>query len=460
MRRTRSTTQQGLHTSALLPGLPPVTRRTTPAMSSRASSPAPDPAAVANPNPNPDPNPNPNPDPAVDPASRPASPTPGGFRHARFQSEDQAQMDQFATVLSQAFARSGVTSGSSSAAKFRVPDTFDGSDPWKLRNFITQCEIYFFANSEKFKTDEKKVMFAFSYLRDAALEWFEQKFQVPSSTRRLPRIPESASRANSEDEAEVEIAPRRTSKSWQNDWSIFLDDLRTNFGPADSEAEAERRLTSLSMSSDKKITWYNLRFNRYSAQTGWDDRALRYRYYQGLPDRLQDALTIAGKPNTLKAMKELAITWDQRYWERQGEKKKHDSERSKSSNSKSSSGQSSSNQSHSSSSSSSSNNFRRPEKGKDKNKSGSNSNSASSSNSGKSSSSSSSSTNFLSDKLGKDGKLTPEERARRIANNLCLFCGLGGHKAADCKKAMKARAASVPKADTVSAPAADKAGKA
>ncbi|KAI0349355.1 hypothetical protein OH77DRAFT_1582321, partial [Trametes cingulata] len=28
-----------------------------------------------------------------------------------------------------------------------------------------------------------------------------------------------------------------------------------------------------------------------------------------------------------------------------------------------------------------------------------------------------------SDKLGKDGKLTPEERQRRLANNLCLFCG-------------------------------------
>jgi Zinc knuckle len=40
----------------------------------------------------------------------------------------------------------------------------------------------------------------------------------------------------------------------------------------------------------------------------------------------------------------------------------------------------------------------------------------------------------LSNKLGKDGKLTPEERQRRFANNLCLFCGGPGHTASDCPK--------------------------
>ena len=40
----------------------------------------------------------------------------------------------------------------------------------------------------------------------------------------------------------------------------------------------------------------------------------------------------------------------------------------------------------------------------------------------------------LSDKLGKDGKLTPAERQRRFDNNLCLFCGDAGHTAKDCTK--------------------------
>ena len=58
---------------------------------------------------------------------------------------------------------------------------------------------------------------------------------------------------------------------------------------------------------------------------------------------------------------------------------------------------------------------------------------------------SSTSTPDLSNKLGKDGKLTAEERKRRMDNRLCLFCGGPGHSARDCFKstsrAAKARAA-------------------
>ncbi|KIJ59175.1 hypothetical protein HYDPIDRAFT_33467 [Hydnomerulius pinastri MD-312] len=51
----------------------------------------------------------------------------------------------------------------------------------------------------------------------------------------------------------------------------------------------------------------------------------------------------------------------------------------------------------------------------------------------------------LSKKLGKDGKLTSDERKRRFDLKLCMFCGDAGHMAKDCPKstsrAAKARAA-------------------
>ena len=50
----------------------------------------------------------------------------------------------------------------------------------------------------------------------------------------------------------------------------------------------------------------------------------------------------------------------------------------------------------------------------------------------------------LASKLGVDGRLTQQERQRRMDQNLCLFCGKPGHMAKDCNKvaATKARAAS------------------
>ncbi|KAJ3560477.1 hypothetical protein NP233_g10816 [Leucocoprinus birnbaumii] len=40
----------------------------------------------------------------------------------------------------------------------------------------------------------------------------------------------------------------------------------------------------------------------------------------------------------------------------------------------------------------------------------------------------------LTDKLGKDGKLTNEEKQRRVREGLCGYCGLGKHKIVDCHK--------------------------
>ncbi|KAF8628807.1 hypothetical protein AX17_005914 [Amanita inopinata Kibby_2008] len=45
----------------------------------------------------------------------------------------------------------------------------------------------------------------------------------------------------------------------------------------------------------------------------------------------------------------------------------------------------------------------------------------------------------LSNKLGKDGKLNSDEHKRWMDNNLCLYCGAGGHTAKDCHKASTAR---------------------
>ncbi|KAG6326960.1 hypothetical protein ID866_12129 [Astraeus odoratus] len=63
----------------------------------------------------------------------------------------------------------------SGAARTKVcePDTFDGTDPKKLREFLVQCELNFHDRPQAFRLDLWKVGFALSFLKGIALAWFE-----------------------------------------------------------------------------------------------------------------------------------------------------------------------------------------------------------------------------------------------------------------------------------------------
>ena len=60
----------------------------------------------------------------------------------------------------------------STSSKVKEPDTFDGSDPKKLNNFILLCNLYF-RNNSAYSDDNAKITFALSHLRGTALEFFE-----------------------------------------------------------------------------------------------------------------------------------------------------------------------------------------------------------------------------------------------------------------------------------------------
>jgi len=70
------------------------------------------------------------------------------------------------------------------------------------------------------------------------------------------------------------------------------------------------------MKPGDKIASYNVEFMRYAAQLNWGDSVLCHRFYQGLPNCLQDPIANReqSKPNSFQAMYQLAITSDNRYW--------------------------------------------------------------------------------------------------------------------------------------------------
>ena len=287
----------------------------------------------------------------------------------------------------------------SEKARAREPDTFDGSDPRKLQPFLLQCILYFRSNRSTYSTGTAKVNFALSFLRDTALQWFE------------PAL------------LEYDVV-----EPWMNSWEEFILELKINFGSIDPIGDAEADLDNIAMRENQKILKYNVEFNKLSARVRWGDSALRYKYYKGLPDRIKDVLAQNDKPRTLAELKGIAQSIDARYWERNREKTRNEKSSAKTSDSSKKASQPSSSSNDKKSSS------------KDDNKA--------------SSSKTSSDKPAVSDKIGKDGKLTKVERQRRFDNNLCMFCGGVGHRAKDCPKSskttpqVKARAATLDASDS------------
>jgi Ty3 transposon capsid-like protein len=325
-----------------------------------------------------------------------------------FQDQTTPSLAEAIMLMTAELRRRDTPSKPTSSGKVKEPDTFDGSDPKKLNNFILLCNLYF-RNNSAYSDDNAKVTFALTHLRGTALEFFE-----PMLT--------------SDDQLD-----------WEDDWQEFIRVLRTQFGPIDPTADAEDNIDNLKMKDNQHILKYNVEFNRLAVQTGWEDSVLRHRYYSGLAERIKDIMGQQGKPSTLEGMKTIAHSIDARHWERIREKSRSGSDKTNTnSGNKSDKKPSTSNNSNSSNNSNNSNNA---------NKNQSKGSGSNNSNNNNKNDKSKSSTNPLTDKLGKDGKLTPQERQRRFDNNLCMFCGGTGHTANNCSKSTssaskaKARAA-------------------
>jgi hypothetical protein len=279
--------------------------------------------------------------------------------------EGNSEPIELASALSK-LARSIRKDDSDSHFKIREPDTFDGSNPRQLCQFLAQCALNFRNRPKYFRRSSEKVTYALSYLRGTALDYFEP------------------------DIVEAGVNP----PTWLDDFEEFSDILRTLFGPFDPVADAGTRIESLRMGTNQRITKYIVEFTQLSSQLDWGDPALAHRFYQGLPDRIKDEMIHAPKARTLRQVQELAHPIDARFWERKEEIARENAiiSRAKPSNPSSSSSKSNFSASKSTFPKFSNSSSKKPIP-----------------------STSSSSSLFQkpldpSGKIGKDGKLTPEER--------------------------------------------------
>ena len=56
---------------------------------------------------------------------------------------------------------------------------------------------------------------------------------------------------------------------WLSDYSEFVSELYSHFGPFDPEGEAEAELENLRMCDNQRITKYLVEFNRLAARVQW-----------------------------------------------------------------------------------------------------------------------------------------------------------------------------------------------
>ena len=198
--------------------------------------------------------------------------------------------------------------------------------------------------------------------------------------------------------------------AWADDWDLFHMELEANFGPFDPVGEAEAKIETLVMAEGSRSMIYLVEFNRLASCIQWDNHTLLGQAYKGLACRIKNEMVHHNQPVTLLDLHKLVQAIDYHYWEWKAEITCEANPTSKvdpKGDPKIT---------------------RNPEatpKGKvpENSKSGPD----------------------LTGKLGKDGKLTPQERQHRMDNSLCVFCGKTGHIAKECPKstaiAARARAA-------------------
>lgn len=182
--------------------------------------------------------------------------------------------------------------------KPREPDLYDGTDPSKLRAFLSQVKRVFSSSPQDFANDETKIMYAASYLQGTAFRWFEPNLAI--------------------DEADLPLCAYV--------WNAFEEELEATFGEPNPIAivAATRKLDKLTMKDTHHVAKYNVKFNEYSALTGFNNRALYAQYYKGLAPRIKDALVFTGRPTNLDGLRNKAQELDTRYWERYWERKDED----------------------------------------------------------------------------------------------------------------------------------------
>jgi len=179
------------------------------------------------------------------------------------------------------------------------PDHFHG-DRRKFTSFISQLQLNFLNRRSELRDDDKRVIFAASYLRGSPQEWFR-----PYLADHIDNI--------------ENLAGRKAETAAMFRWLGFQKSLQRMYGDSDERRTAERKMEGLRQTSS--VAAYATLFQQYRPQLGWNDEALLSQFRQGLKPEIKDMLFLKPDvPTRLMEYIDLCIKLDQRVMERRWEK--------------------------------------------------------------------------------------------------------------------------------------------
>jgi hypothetical protein len=213
--------------------------------------------------------------------------------------EQNAPARAFAKILTQALGdvvalaiaatRLTATADAAKYPRAKNPAPFSGRRRRYLRTWICENEICFRTAPNLYQSDTLKIMFAASFLEGDAKSWFTNYFRHPAS---LP--------------------------AFMSKWDLFVAELQLNFGLEDELGVAEEDMRRLTMADSDHASYFAAQFRAIRSRFcgAWSDRTLRNQYYLKLAPRLRSIFISAGTPvpTTLAPLMALASRFDRAHW--------------------------------------------------------------------------------------------------------------------------------------------------
>lgn len=189
----------------------------------------------------------------------------------------------------------GATVDKTGGIKVNTPDLYY-SDRRKLKAYFVQVEMYCLMHLKKFPDMKTRIIFAATYLRGVAQNWY------------LPYFKDYVENIGAAEQMKQKIRDLFAS------YPMYKAELQKIFGSVDEEKEAEQRMLALRQTG--AVIEYASKFQQVAARLEWNKEALRAQFYQGLKESIKDRLMFEEDIDDLEELIKKAIKADQQIYQR------------------------------------------------------------------------------------------------------------------------------------------------